>query len=114
MADECIFCKILAGEIPSTKVYETENILAFEDIHPAAPVHVLVIPRKHIPSLNDAGEEDAALLGEMMLAAREVAKLKGTDETGYRVVFNTNRGAGQVVFHIHLHVLGGRALGRMG
>jgi histidine triad (HIT) family protein len=114
MAEDCIFCKILAGEIPSSKVYETENTFAFDDINPKAPVHVLVIPRKHIPSVNDLTEEDAALVGKMILAAREVAKIKGTDESGYRVLFNTNRDAGQLVFHIHLHVLGGHPLGPMG
>ena len=114
MPEDCIFCKILAGEIPSTRVHETENTLAFEDINPVAPVHVLVIPRKHIPTLNDLAPEDAGLVAEMMLAAKEVAKIKGIDQAGYRVVFNTNREAGQEVFHIHLHVLGGRRLGPMG
>ena len=114
MPEDCIFCKILAGEIPSTRVHETGNTLAFEDINPVAPVHVLVIPRKHIPTLNDLAPEDAGLVAEMMLAAKEVAKIKGSDQAGYRVVFNTNREAGQEVFHIHLHVLGGRRLGPMG
>ncbi len=114
MADDCIFCKIIAGEIPSEKVYETENVLAFEDVNPVAPVHVLVVPKKHIPSLNEVSEEDAGLIGEVLLAAKEVAKIKGTEVAGYRALFNTNRGAGQVVFHLHLHVIGGRALGKMG
>ncbi len=114
MPEDCIFCKILAGEIPAAKVHETENTLAFEDINPKAPVHVLVIPRKHIPTINDLAREDGALVGEMMLAAREVARLKGVDRSGYRIIFNTNREAGQEVFHIHLHVLGGHPLGPMG
>lgn len=114
MSDDCIFCKILAGEIPSAKVHETDNTFAFEDIHPVAPVHVLVIPKKHIPTVNDLTGADAGLIGEMMLAARDVAKSKGVDASGYRVVFNANRDAGQEVFHVHLHVLGGRRLGPMG
>jgi histidine triad (HIT) family protein len=112
--EDCIFCKILAGEIPATKVHETDNTLAFEDINPKAPVHVLIIPRKHISSINELSDEDRPLVGEMLLAAKEVAKIKGTDQAGYRIIFNTNRGAGQEVFHIHLHVLGGRQLGPMG
>ena len=114
MPEDCIFCKILAGEIPAAKVHETQNTLAFEDINPKAPVHVLVIPRKHIPTINDLSPEDGAIVGEMMLAAREVAGLKGIAESGYRIIFNTNREAGQEVFHIHLHVLGGHPLGPMG
>jgi histidine triad (HIT) family protein len=112
--EDCIFCKIVAGEILSTNVHETENTLAFEDINPVAPVHVLVIPKKHVATVNDLAGEDAGLVGEMILAAKEIAKIKEVDQSGYRIVFNTNRGAGQEVFHIHLHVLGGRALGPMG
>jgi histidine triad (HIT) family protein len=114
VADDCIFCKILAGEIPSTRIHETENTYAFEDIHPVAPVHVLIIPKKHIPTLNDLTEADAGLIGEMMLAAKDVAKSKGVHASGYRVLFNANRDAGQEVFHLHLHVLGGHRLGPMG
>jgi len=114
MSEDCIFCKIIEGEIPSTKVYETENTYAFEDVDPKAPVHVLIVPKPHIPTVNDISGEHASLLGEMMSAAGEVAKLKGVSEGGYRLVVNTNRDAGQVVFHLHMHLMGGRALGPMG
>ena len=104
---DCVFCSIANGKIPARKVLETDDIVAFHDLNPAAPVHVLVIPRKHIATLDDAVEADAALLGRMLLAAREVAK-KSALSSGYRVVMNVQAGAGQSVFHIHLHVLGGR------
>jgi len=106
---DCLFCKIIAGEIPATKVAETDRFLAFRDISPQAPTHVLVIPKRHMASLNDA--TDAEELGQLLLVARDVAKTEGHAEAGYRVVLNTNAGAGQTVFHIHAHVLGGRALG---
>ena len=105
-----IFAKILRGEIPCKTVYEDDFALAFHDIHPQAPVHVLVIPRKHVESLDAAGAEDAQLLGRLLLAAREVAAGEGISG-GYRVVNNCGESAGQSVFHVHLHVLGGRALG---
>ncbi len=108
---DCLFCKIIDGEIPSTKVYEDDQVLAFEDIAPKAPVHVLVVPKKHIPTLNDVSVDDNALLGHMLQTAAEIARERGTHETGYRTVFNVNAGAGQTVFHIHLHVLGGQQLG---
>lgn len=111
--DDCIFCKIAKGEIPAEKVMEDDTVVAFRDIHPAAPVHVLVIPKAHLPTLNDAGGE-AALLGRMLTAAREVAAKAGIAQSGYRTIINCNRGAGQEVFHLHLHVLGGRPLGPMG
>jgi histidine triad (HIT) family protein len=107
MAD-CVFCSIANGKIPATKVHETDDVVAFHDLNPAAPVHVLVIPRKHIATLDDAQEADALLLGKMMRAASEVAA-KLEIENGYRVVMNVQAGAGQSVFHVHLHVLGGRA-----
>ena len=106
----CIFCKIVAGGIPAEKVYEDDGAVAFRDINPQAPVHVLVIPREHIASLDDAGETDAAKLGRLMLAAARVARQEGLSESGYRTVVNTGAGAGQSVFHVHLHVLGGRTL----
>lgn len=106
---DCLFCKIIAGEIPATKVAETDRFLAFRDISPQAPTHVLVIPKRHVASLNDA--TDAQELGELLLVARDVAKAEGHADVGYRVVINTNAGAGQTVFHIHAHVLGGRAMG---
>lgn len=108
---ECIFCKMLNGEIQPEVVYENEAVLAFKDINPQAPVHVLVIPRKHIPSLNDLEPEHDVLVGEMYLAAKRVAQLTGIAESGYRTVMNCGAEAGQTVFHLHLHVLGGRPMG---
>lgn len=111
MANDCLFCKIAAGEIPSTKVYEDEHILAFRDINPVAPVHVLVIPKQHLDSIDDFRPEHDELLSKLFAAVRAVARETGVAETGYRVVTNVGRDAGQQVFHIHLHVLGGRTLG---
>ena len=107
---DCIFCSIANGKIPAKKVLETGDVVAFHDLNPAAPVHVLVVPRKHIATLDDAVEADAELLGKMLHAATRVAKEAGLS-SGYRVVMNVQAGAGQSVFHIHLHVLGGRAFG---
>ena len=106
----CIFCKIAAGEIPAAKIYEDDHAVAFRDINPQAPVHVLVIPRRHIASLKDATPDDEAVLGRVLLAAARVAREEGLDERGYRTIFNTGAGAGQSVFHLHVHVLGGRDL----
>ncbi|MEJ2720404.1 MAG: histidine triad nucleotide-binding protein [bacterium] len=108
--DDCIFCKIVAGEIPSEFLFEDNDLIAFEDINPVAPTHVLIVPKKHIATLNDLRESDAALVGKMFLAAKDIAKSKGISEEGYRAVFNCMAGAGQAVFHIHLHLLGGRPL----
>src|SRR5882672_2925424 len=108
MADDCLFCRIVRKEIPAKLVYESEDSIAFRDINPQAPVHVLVIPRRHIVSLNDA--TDAAAVGRLTLVAAEIAKSEGVAQSGYRVVFNTNRDGGQSVFHLHLHLLGGRSL----
>ena len=105
---DCIFCRILAGEIPSERVYEDEDMVAFNDIHPKAPVHVLVIPRKHIHSLAEAGEDDAALLGRVTLALPRIAKSLGLTQ-GFRTIVNTGPGGGQEVFHLHYHILGGPA-----
>jgi len=105
---ECIFCRIVAGEIPSKKVYEDEHVVAFEDIRPQAPVHILVIPRRHIPTVNDLTDEDAQLVGRLVLVAKKIASERGVAESGYRLVLNCNRDSGQEVFHIHLHLLGGR------
>ncbi|MDH5711673.1 MAG: histidine triad nucleotide-binding protein [Gammaproteobacteria bacterium] len=107
---DCLFCKILEGKIPCDKVYENEHVIAFRDINPQAPTHVLVIPRKHISTANDLTGDDKNIVGEMVLAAQAVAKQEGIEQVGYRMVMNCNEGAGQTVFHIHLHVLGGRAL----
>ncbi|MFN2349954.1 MAG: histidine triad nucleotide-binding protein [Thioalkalivibrio sp.] len=106
----CIFCKIAAGDIPAEIVYEDDQVLAFRDLNPQAPLHALVIPRKHIATLNDLTPEDEQLVGRMYLAARQVARDAGLDVRGYRTVMNCNSEAGQSVYHIHLHVLGGRAM----
>ena len=108
---DCIFCKIAAGEIPADLVYESETAVAFRDINPQAPAHVLVIPRKHIATINDIDEDDQAIVGSLFSAAREIAASEGIAEDGYRAVMNCNEGAGQSVFHIHFHLLGGRAMG---
>lgn len=107
---DCLFCKIAAGEIPAEKIYEDDHVVAFRDIAPKAPTHVLVIPRRHISTLNDLRPDDAELVGRMYLAAREVAHQEGIAGDGYRTVVNCNAGAGQTVFHIHLHLMGGRAM----
>lgn len=107
---DCIFCKIGNGEIPTEFIYEDDDVLAFEDIDPKAPTHLLIIPRRHIATLNDTTEQDSQLLGRIMHIATKLAKQVGIDEAGYRVVMNCNEGGGQAVFHIHLHLLGGRSL----
>jgi histidine triad (HIT) family protein len=107
---DCLFCKIAAGEIPCNKVYEDEGFLAFHDINPKAPVHVLVIPKRHLASLNDADDQDIGLLGQLMDCTRRVARELGVDDPGYRVVINVGEGGGQEVFHIHVHILGGKKL----
>jgi histidine triad (HIT) family protein len=106
MTDTCLFCRIIRKEIPATIVWEDAHALAFRDIDPKAPTHVLVVPKVHVASLNEA--TDAGMLGRLMLAAREIAAEEGIAESGYRVVVNTGAGAGQTVFHLHLHLLGGR------
>jgi histidine triad (HIT) family protein len=108
MADQCLFCMIARGEIPAKVVAEDATCMAFRDVNPQAPVHVLVIPRAHVPSLNEV--TSPALLADLLQMAREVAKQEGIAASGYRVVFNTNRDGGQTVFHLHAHVLGGRAM----
>jgi histidine triad (HIT) family protein len=107
---ECIFCRIAEGELPAELVREDEETLAFRDIDPKAPTHVLVIPRRHIPSVDALRPEDAELVGRLYLSAKEVAREEGIAQSGYRLVMNTGAGAGQSVDHIHLHVLGGRRL----
>ena len=108
---DCLFCRVAAGEIPASIVYEDTRLIAFRDINPQAPTHILVIPRQHIASLNDLGPEDDALVGEMTRRAAAIAKEAGLAERGYRVLFNCNADAGQTVFHIHMHLVGGRRLG---
>lgn len=114
MSADCIFCKIVAGQIPSNKVYEDDQVIAFHDIQPQSPVHVLVIPKIHLASVNDLHAEDAALLGYLFQAVQKVAKATGVTETGYRVITNTGKNAGQVVHHLHFHVMGGKSLGNLG
>lgn len=106
----CLFCKIVAGEIPAAKVFEDDQLIAFNDINPQAPSHVLIVPKRHVATLNDLSETDDALVGAMVRRAAVIAKERGFDGPGYRTVFNCNAHAGQTVFHIHLHVLGGRTL----
>ena len=108
--DECIFCKIINKEIPAKVVYEDDRIVAFDDIYPQAPVHVLLISKEHFASLNDIPEEKKELLGHIISKAKQVAQEKGVKESGYRIVLNTARDSGQDVFHIHFHVLGGRRM----
>ncbi len=106
----CLFCKIIAGEIPAAKVYEDDELIAFNDINPQAPMHVLVVPKRHVATLNDLSAADDGLVGAMVRRAAAIAKDRGFDGPGYRTVFNCNAQAGQTVFHLHLHVLGGRTM----
>ncbi len=106
----CLFCKIVAGEIPAARVHEDDELIAFDDIAPQAPMHVLIVPRVHIPTLNDLTETHEALLGRMIRQAAAIAAARGYAQDGYRTVFNCNEQAGQTVFHLHLHVLGGRPM----
>lgn len=110
MMTDCLFCKIAAGEIPSAKVYEDEEILAFRDINPQAPVHILIIPKKHLASLADVAEEDTALLGKMQVLARKLAEQEGVAVSGFRIISNSGPDSGQEVAHLHYHLLGGRDL----
>jgi histidine triad (HIT) family protein len=107
---DCLFCKIVAGQIPASIVFQNDHVVAFKDITPRAPTHVLIVPRRHIASLNDLGPDDDALVGEMVRAAAGIAKEHGHADRGYRTVFNCNADAGQTIFHIHMHLLGGRTM----
>jgi len=113
LSQDCIFCKIVSGEIPAPRVYEDDDVIAFNDISPVAPVHVLVIPRKHIASVNEVTLQDSTLLGHLFTAAQQIARDRNIADTGYRVITNAGPDAGQAVFHLHLHVLGGKPLGHM-
>jgi len=108
---DCLFCKIIAGEIPANRIYEDDEVIAFNDINPQAPTHALIIPRKHIATLNSADESDKSALGALSLAAAKIAEQQGFAQTGYRTVMNCNEDGGQTVYHIHLHLLGGKPLG---
>ncbi len=107
---ECTFCRIIAGEAPSDKLYEDGEVTAFRDIHPVAPTHVLVVPNKHIASVNELTSEDESLVGRLFIVARQVAEEEGIDKTGYRLIINTGRDGGQVIYHLHLHLIGGHRM----
>jgi len=108
--EDCVFCKIVKGEIPSNKVYENENVLAFDDIKPAAPIHVIVIPKKHISTFMDVGKDQMEDFIAVTEAIQQVARIKNIDQKGFKTVINCNEEGGQVVFHLHMHVLGGKKL----
>lgn len=108
---DCVFCRIINKEIPSTVVYEDDELIAINDINPVAPVHVLIIPKKHLISLNNAGDDDGPMLGRMMLLARNIAREVGLDDRGFRTVVNNGAEGGQIVMHLHMHLIGGKQLG---
>ncbi len=108
---DCIFCKIAEGSVPSKKIFESDTVVAFHDIQPAAPVHALIIPKKHIATMNDIEESDGAILADIFACAKQIAKELGVDESGYRLINNVNKHGGQVVYHLHIHLLGGKMLG---
>jgi histidine triad (HIT) family protein len=114
MQDDCLFCKIIAGEIPGTSVLDRENVYAFRDIAPAAPVHVLVVPKQHVGDVRDLVADHGNVLVEMFQAANDIAAQEGVADSGYRVLFNVGPDAGQTVFHLHMHVVGGKPLGGVG
>ena len=107
MEEDCLFCKIIRGERPAEFLYRDEFLVVFKDIHPSAPVHLLVVPKKHLRSLNDITEPDQDILLRMILKAREVAREQGMSAPGYKLLFNVERGGGQVIFHLHMHLMGG-------
>ncbi len=107
MSQDCLFCKIVNGEIPSEFLYEDDAFIVFRDIKPHAPVHLLIVPKRHIRSINDLTAEDSKTLADMFMVAKEMAKLEGVDKSGYKLLFNVEKGGGQVIFHLHLHLMGG-------
>lgn len=107
---KCIFCKILAGELPGRLVYEDDVCIAFDDINPQAPVHVLIVPREHIPTFNDLKENNTEMLGHLCMVINKIAEIKKIKESGFRVVINCNPAGGQMVYHLHIHVMGGRQM----
>jgi histidine triad (HIT) family protein len=113
-ASDCIFCKIASGEISSAKLYEDDEMVVFEDINPAAPVHFLVVPKEHIPTMDDLGEAHVSLVGKMVFVGARIAREKGIAEDGYRQIINCRKNGRQEVFHLHMHILGGRQLRSMG
>jgi len=114
MSNECLFCKIAHKEIPSERVFEDDEIVAFKDINPAAPIHILIVPKTHIATLNDLDKNHIELMGHMIHTAKKLAEEFKIHESGYRTVINCNSDAGQEVFHLHIHLLGGKPLGKMG
>jgi len=110
---DCIFCKIIEGTLPSKKVYESDTVVAFHDIQPAAPIHIVIIPKKHIATMNDVEAEDGPIIADIFAAARHIAKDLGIADAGYRLINNVNQDGGQVVFHLHVHLLGGKKLGQL-
>ena len=108
--NECAFCKIVSGEIPSERLYQDEQVTAFRDIHPVGPTHILIVPNKHIPSINDLDPQDEQRIGHLFTVARELAGQEGIADSGYRLIINTGRHAGQVVYHLHLHLIGGQPM----
>ena len=107
---DCVFCKIVAGEIPSTQVYDDDKVIAFRDINPVTPVHVLIVPKRHIPSVNALSDNDELLMGHLLTTAKKIAEQEGIDQSGYRLIINTGPDGRQDVFHIHLHLLGGQVM----
>jgi histidine triad (HIT) family protein len=107
---DCIFCKIVTGEIPSTQVYEDDQVIAFRDINPVAPVHVLIIPKSHIPSVNDLSDNDELLMGHLLTTAKKISEQEGISQSGYRLIINTGPDGRQDVFHLHLHLMGGQVM----
>ena len=114
MADDCIFCKIASGKISSDKIFENEDVMAFRDIHPIAPTHVIIIPKKHYATLNDIPANEMGIVSKIFAAAKEIARSEKIADDGYRTILNTNRSAGQEIFHLHFHLLGGRPLRGLG
>ena len=108
MNNDCLFCKIVAGEIPSEFLYENDKLVVFRDINPQAPVHILIVPKKHIRSINELEDDDRPIIAEMLMVAKEIAKTEGIAKSGYRLLFNVEKGGGQEIFHIHLHIFGGK------
>lgn len=107
MSEDCLFCKIIKGEIPSEFLYEDDNFVVIKDINPAAPVHLLLLPKKHIRSNNDLQKEDGKIISDLFMVAKKMAKEQGVNESGYKLLFNVEKGGGQVIFHVHLHLIGG-------
>jgi len=114
MSNDCIFCKIIAGEMGAPPLYQDDDVTAFRDINPQAPTHILIVPNKHIASVSEASAEDQAVLGKMMLTAAKIAQDEGVAGSGYRLVINNGSEAGQVVFHLHVHLMGGRKMRGLG